>query len=101
MTIDLPGGYTVAIESTSRSGPPGSTGMQGNRGATWVRLARAGWDSGWHEAIQGTTKTAVWWHLVESEADVKEAWLGSVGGVWPPPRYDEVWAAGVAWLESL
>lgn len=101
MTIPLPDGWTVEIEGTSTGFPPDDpSGLSLNCSACFVRL-RGSWDSGWHEATRKSPGwVRDWWLLVESKADIKEAWLGSVGGVWPPPRYDETWKQGVSWLEG-
>jgi hypothetical protein len=45
--------------------------------------------------------TREWFDLVETEADLRVAWCETVGGIWPPPRYDDVWRKGVALLNSL
>ena len=113
MTLTLPSGWSVELAGTSTGFPPDdSSGMSLNSSALWCRLMNPskvnrttgpkGWDSGWHQCSGSSlTRARLWWDLVESEADIREAWLGCVGGVWPPPRYDDVWKEGVEWLGSL
>ena len=61
-----------------------------------------GWDSGWHPTRRSSwTAAAEWWDLVETPADIRDAWIGCVGGAWPPPRYDEVYFQGIDWLNGL
>lgn len=99
----LPSGWRVALCSTGSGNPPGHHGgMATCSSEMWCRLVRDAWDSGWHRCgIKSLLKAKAWWDLVESEADIREAWDGCVGGVWPPPRYDDVYFKGREWLDSL
>jgi hypothetical protein len=110
----LPNGWHVAICPTSSGNPPGHVGgMATASSELWCRLRNPGkvnpttgpdgWDSGWHrvELSKSLFTVRAWWDLVESEADIREAWLITVGGAYPPPRYDSIYALGVEWLETL
>lgn len=101
--IDLPGGAVVLLAGTGGSNPPGHTGgMQTNSCEAWVRLVRGEWDSGWHRAQdRSLVKLAAWWGLAWSDDDIPDVWALTVGGVWPPPRYDDVFYKGVAWLDGV
>lgn len=72
-------------------------------GSAWVRLVSWGTDTGWHAArLEGLRQLAAVWAAVERPEDVRAAWERATGSnVWPPPRYDEVWAEGVAALERM
>lgn len=97
----LPWAWTVELASTSTGLPPDyPTGLSLNDCATFCRLVRLGWDSGWHQTQHGGfQRSKEWWELVESETDIADAWVGCCGGVWPPPRYDAVFFEGVAALD--
>lgn len=101
--LNLPTGHTVTLTYTSTGFPPDDPGgLSINSTYLWVRVTREGWDSGWHRAdLNSRRKAQEWFDLVETKADLREAWAGVVGGVWPPPRYDDVWREGVAWLNTL
>lgn len=103
--IFLPDGWSVLLTGTGSGNPPGHTGgMTTNSCETWVRLLRSGggavmWDSGWHRGGERSlTKLTNWWKAVERAADIPDAWDITVGGAWPPPRYDDTYFKGVAWL---
>lgn len=105
--VSLPGGWFVLLAGTSSGNAPGHTGgMTTNASETWVRLVRfenvaAAWDSGWHRAGERSLlKLTRWWEAVERAEDIPDAWDITVGGAWPPPRYDETYFKGVAWLEG-
>lgn len=100
----LPTGHTVTLTHTSTGLPPNDpSGLSLNCSELWARLTRGGWDSGWHrvELTRSMRATREWFDLVETEADLRVAWCETVGGIWPPPRYDDVWRKGVALLNSL
>ena len=110
---DLPDGWRVALCHTSNGNPPGLVGgMSTNSTELWCRLTNPskvdatsgadGYDTGWHSCSRKSLMhSRQWWELVESAADIKDAWLGCVGGVWPPPRYDAVYFHGAEWLTTL
>jgi len=98
----LPDGYVVTVCGTGNGQPPGSRGGMGTNSAElWVRLVGPGWDSGWHRCHnKSATKVRPWWQLVVKPGDIPEAWRESTGqAVWPPPRYDDVFFAGVAAMD--
>ena len=105
LAIPLPSGWCMTLCPTSSGHPPGHTGgMATASSELWCRLAGpAGWDSGWHR-VQGSrsvVRAREWWDLVERVEDLRDAWLETVGGPWPPPRYDDVYFRGRAWLDEV
>lgn len=101
-TIALPRPWVrVEIAATSNASPPDQQGGQScARGTTWVRLVGDDFDSGWHATSRSLHRVREWWLAVETPDDVPDAWEGSVETPWPPPRYDDAFRAGVAWLDG-
>ena len=82
----LPTGHTLSLAYSDSARPPGQVGgMHVNDSRLWMRLTRGDEDTGWCRAVEGSAvKVRAWWLLVESEADVREAWAGTVDA--PLPR---------------
>ena len=103
-TITFPFGRTIELRHTSTGLPPNEpSGISLNASDLWARLTYPGWDSGWHRVgvTRSIRETREWFDLVETPADLRVAWCETVGGVWPPPRYDETWAKGVDRLTNI
>ncbi len=101
-TRTLPGFAVVTLAYDPHRGP-GKGGQHVNCVTLHCRIVQPdGWDSGWHPTWRSSwVASAEWWDLVETAADIPDAWAGCVGGAWPPPRYDEVYFEGVEWLNNL
>ena len=96
-TRELPGDIKIKIGRRDYRG-----GQQAGSPRPECRVTKPGWDSGWHGAHVGSVfKLKAWWDLVEVEADIPVAWAETVGGIWPPPRYDDVFEEGAKWLDTL
>lgn len=81
---ELPGGYIVAICGSSTGRKPGeSGGMSTNSPTLWCRLSRGEESTGWCRTDRGSAiKAREWWLLVETEADIADAWAGCCCDGW-------------------
>ncbi len=94
ITIPLPAGWTVTLQQSSNGNPPDRQGgMSTNCSTLWCRLTNtSGADSGWRrvESDKSITKVRRWWDAVEySRNDIRDAWIATVGGEWPPDGIPE------------